>query len=303
MARLILVPQYPTKLRYQQWWWHDFQQKLSPYFDLIVLGAPEKVLQSVQGSDFAPMKKAIDFELQQIQEYMTLDLLEDDILLLNDIGFPGLFAQVLLHKRPKKCYAICHATAKNRFDYFAADRKIKYPIEKHIAQLFNTIFIGSEYHKRKLGWPNICVSGLPFPFVHPLDEQERIHDIVCVSRPTKQKRNKRLEKLVETFLHRKIIVPNAKNWAQYESFLHQSKIMLITATEETFGYQVIDALQQGCIPVAPNKLSYPEILPKQCLYDTEKEMLTILMQALAGQLECPALPKDNFYEILINTIQ
>jgi len=39
MKRLIIVPQYPTKLRYQEWWWNELPKEMFNYFDdIIVLG-------------------------------------------------------------------------------------------------------------------------------------------------------------------------------------------------------------------------------------------------------------------------
>jgi len=49
-----------------------------------------------------------------------------------------------------------------------------------------------------------------------------------------------------------------------------SKILLITAHEDTFGYQIVDAIINGCVPLARNDLAYPELLPKEYLYNDIK---------------------------------
>ncbi len=82
----------------------------------------------------------------------------------------------------------------------------------------------------------------------------------------------------------KIYSPSVVDWEGYYEFLCASRIMLITAREETFGYQVVDAVMAGCVPIAPNKFSYPELLPKQYLYDDKEELLIKMQWAFRGIL-------------------
>ncbi len=305
MARLIFVPQYPSKLRYQEWWMVEFPRQLRGYFsEVIVLGSHFN--QTQHGKNvFAPTKEAVEFELHQMEEYNRLDLHPDDILLLNDLSYPGLFPSILFHKRPKKCFAICHATAKNNYDYFLGMRKIKYPIEKQFAKLFDTIFVGSEYHKKKLQWKNIKVLPLPNPSFRFITKETKEFDIISVARSGVQKRTKKIEQIVEKTFS-KIYVPNCTTWDEYYTFLSKSKVMLITSKEETFGYQVVDAVINNCIPIAPRKFSYPELLPDVYLYSSIDELKWIISQALAGNIPVPYLKTNYesclFFTNLINTI-
>ena len=294
MSRLILVPQYPTKMRYQEWWWDEFPKQFAKYFDeVIVIGKTVSRVLAECGY-FSPVDLAVQYETQQIIEYMAFDLKPGDILLLNDLSFPGLFANVLFHKRPDKCFAICHATSKNAYDYFEKDRKIKYPIEKATAKLFNKVFVGSQYHKRKLGWENIEVVLLPFaPFEGQLNP--KIYNIVTVARAGKQKHNLSLERLIEKGFKTTIVQCKAQTWKDYYKFLSQSRILLITSKEETFGYQVFDALKNGCLVVAPNAFSYPEFLPKNYLYNNVNELLDIIFRINITERVLHQIPTNNFY--------
>ena len=295
MGRLILVPQYPAKLRYQEWWFTEFPKYLNAFFDeIIILGQRISEYVIAEESLFAPTDLAIRYETQQIDEYTRLVLKPNDCLLLCDLSFPGLFANVLFHKKPNKCFAICHATSKNKYDYFAKNRGIKYPIEKATAKLFNKVIVGSQYHKEKLKWPNIVVKKLPFPPFRPW-ESVKWNEIVSVARPGIQKHNLRLERLVEKTFNTKIQTPECNTWDEYYHFLAQSKVLLITSKEETYGYQVIDAILNGCIPIAPNAFSYPELLSKNYLYNNSTELIELITKALNNELKVPTIHDTYFF--------
>jgi len=309
MGRLIFVPQYPTPLRYQQWWLDEFEINLKHEFEEIIILKPDKPIHrhSMQASQFSPTKTAIEWEMEQIKKYLELNLKDDDVLLLADLSFPGLFTNVLFYKKPKRCFAICHATSKNNYDYFQPVRKIKYPIEKNTARLFDKIFVGSHYHARKLGWNNIQVTYLPFPPFQGIT-MEKKYMLSSVGRPGIQKRNTKTERYICNILNTIIHQPeNITCWEDYFKFLAQSKILFITSKEETFGYQVMDAILNGCIPIAPNKYSYPELLPPTCLYNNKEEakekiLHNILQSAVVPQLkvktEC-----TMFYHTISKTIK
>jgi len=294
MRRLILAMQYPTLLRYQYWWWSILPRELRKSFSkVIILGKDYPALNAIKKADkgiFVPPQVAIDFELAQIKEYMSLSLKKDDVLLLTDISYPGLFANALFHKRPEKAYAICHATAKNRYDIFSKQRKSKYGVEKSVAKLFDKVIVASEYHKRKLGWNNLVVMPLPYPPYLGENDLKYV-DIISVARPGLQKVNKKVEKLLERHLGVQVnhIPTNLTSFASYYTYLAYAKVLLITSKEETFGYQVMDALKNNVIPVAPDCCSYSELLPKEYLYSSQNELENIVKLGINGQLEVPEL--------------
>jgi glycosyltransferase involved in cell wall biosynthesis len=56
----------------------------------------------------------------------------------------------------------------------------------------------------------------------------------------------------------------------YYEWLKKGSVVVSTAKQENFGVAVVEAVRHGCIPLLPNALSYPEILPDSfhglCLY-------------------------------------
>jgi len=305
--RIIFVPQYPTPNRYQEWWFVKFPEEFRKAgFEVKVLGERyAKNMQLDRGlqQNFSPIRKAINFELEQMHEYSSLTLRSDDILFLADLSFPGLFCNVLYHDQPKKMYAFCHATSANRFDYFERVRYSKFPVESAHASMFDKIFIGSNYHDEKLQWPNTVVTSLPGPtHLKQFKNITKVNQIVSASRPGKQKVDLALEPAVEDRFG-PILRKNTETSEEYYKFLGQSQVLLITAFEDTFGYQIVDAINNNCIPIARNALSYPELLPRDYLYNDEEELMEVLNTALWGQLKVPRLKcrekMHNFYRTII----
>ena len=63
--------------------------------------------------------------------------------------------------------------------------------------------------------------------------------------------------------------------AEYYSWLEKADIVVSCATQENFGISVIEAIRYGCLPILPNRLSYPEIIPdklhSQFIYTSKQE--------------------------------
>jgi hypothetical protein len=310
--RIIFVPQYPTPMRYQEWWWNKFPEEFADRgFDVKILGA-EKVeeMKHRRGdlSMFSPIHAAIELECAQIDEYMDLKIEDDDILFMADISFPGLFGNVLFHKRPKKCFGFCHATSLNYKDYFEKNRDSKFLAETSTAKLMNKVFVGSKYHKDKLGWHDTIITSLPYPPVFEKLKDIIIPkkiDIISASRNNPQKIDKELEDKVEKIFG-EIRRPSAKTWFNYQWNLRSSKVLLITSFEDTFGYQIVDAVMNGCIPLAPMRCSYPELLPRRYLYKSEAELMSKLDYFINSDVEVPTLLCDqkmkDFYETITDVM-
>lgn len=63
----------------------------------------------------------------------------------------------------------------------------------------------------------------------------------------------------------------------YVSFLESGSIVVSTAKQENFGIAVVEAMRCGCLPLLPDRLSYPELLPvdarQMTLYTHQKDFL------------------------------
>lgn len=296
MNRLIYVPQYPSKMRYSEWFLPEFTKQFeSSYDNVIILGKDS--LSNIHRSDkemFSPIDEAIKFELEQIDEFLDLQLdNKTDTLFLADISFPGLFVNSLYHRQSfinNFCY--CHATSKNYLDYFEKVRYSKWMNETSQSKMFKKVFLATEYHKRKLGWDNTYITSLPSHNHKYYKNEKKIRNIISVARPTPQKVDEKIEFEIE-YKYGKIERSNFNNWNDYYKFIGESKILISTANEETFGFQILDAINNNCVPIAPNNYSYPELLPREYLYDNIEELISIIDKILNGELKVPKLLDEN----------
>ena len=132
--------------------------------------------------------------------------------------------------------------------------------------------------------------------------ETKINQIISASRPGKQKVDSKLEEEVETIFG-PIIRKDTRSAKEYYKFLGQSEVLLITSHEDTFGYQIVDAINNNCIPIARNDLSYPELLAREYLYDSKEELFDLLDRALWGSLPIPKLKckkqMNDFYKTII----
>lgn len=67
-----------------------------------------------------------------------------------------------------------------------------------------------------------------------------------------------------------------EDYSEYIEILKKGDIVISTANQENYGIAVIEAILAGCMPLLPNRLSYPELIPSEfhseCLYSSYKEL-------------------------------
>ena len=75
---------------------------------------------------------------------------------------------------------------------------------------------------------------------------------------------------------------------EYYQWLSRGDVAISTADQENFGIAVVEAIRHGCLPLLPNRLSYPEILPAEWhslfLYEDQNDLQQKLF-AVANNLK------------------
>jgi len=95
-------------------------------------------------------------------------------------------------------------------------------------------------------------------------------------------------KSVETRFNEKLVhFGYVKDKAAYFKWLKAGTVVVSTAIQENFGIAIVEATRFGCLPLVPNRLVYPELIPDEmhhlCLYDTFEQ----LTAKLSGILTAP----------------
>lgn len=75
--------------------------------------------------------------------------------------------------------------------------------------------------------------------------------------------------------------------ADYLELLAGASAVLSTALQEFQGLSVMEAVASGCVPVVPDRLSYPELFASDYRYDTAAAAVTMLQRACKGEISAP----------------
>lgn len=77
----------------------------------------------------------------------------------------------------------------------------------------------------------------------------------------------------------------AESFADYARWLWRADVVVSTAIQESFGAAVVEAMYCECVPVLPERLSYPQFIAPEyrdlCLYRTEEELVERLARLCA----------------------
>lgn len=68
----------------------------------------------------------------------------------------------------------------------------------------------------------------------------------------------------------------AESSEQYWEHLGSIDVVVSTADHEFFGIAICESIWAGAVPVLPNRLSYPELAPPDCLYDSLEHAATMI---------------------------
>ncbi len=71
----------------------------------------------------------------------------------------------------------------------------------------------------------------------------------------------------------------------YQRILSESDLVISTAIHEFQGLAILEAVASGCIPVVPDRLSYPEFFDQQYRYDSAPDNIDAETESLCDKIE------------------
>ena len=223
-----------------------------------------------------------------------------DALLFADLWYPGIesleYIACLGGNRPK-ITGILHAGSydSNDFTYRSGMRPWAHMLEACWLQMFDLVFVGTQYHKdlilknHHVNPEKIHVTGLPFypeEFTKPRQKAIKENLIVFPHRLDEEKHPEVFDALVWELRKSGLVFEAIKTAEQfttkgmYYDTLSKARVSVSCASQETFGYAMLESVALGCIPFVPDALSYQELFPAAFRYKTFSELKGKVISAL-----------------------
>lgn len=114
-----------------------------------------------------------------------------------------------------------------------------------------------------------------------LTEHKANTEIVLLGQPAKLSKAEKalLDRLERNIIHQGYI----ESWEEYINLLRSCHILPVTSNQEFFGISVAEAIYYGVTPYLPNRLSYPELIPKdqhnRYLYADNETLLQMILDS------------------------
>ena len=210
-----------------------------------------------------------------------------DILLVADAWFPGIealeYIACLGGQRPK-ITGILHAGTYDSadFTYRTGMRPWGHQLEECWLDFLDLIFVATDYHRNlilqnhRVDPDRIAVTGLPFypdEFTESRKNVQKTDLIVFPHRLDEEKHPGEFIDLMKKLnLNALLTAEHFDTKSNYYDQLAEASIAISMATQETFGYAMLEATALGCVPLVPDRLSYRELYWDIFRYKTFTEL-------------------------------
>lgn len=292
MEGLIFVPIELFEERYSKQWYYWFMSSFMKYrINPIVVGDTKE--RPITTGQFLDIYDTNSYKMKQMAEIVELvkNGFEGTIFFM-DMWFPGLEVLGYLRDCAKakiKIKGILHAGTWDEHDFITKSGLDKWAKELEISwmKLADEVFVATEFHKNMiesyLGEKYAKITVVNFP-VYRNDEMantKKENIVVFPHRMAPEKQPEVFDQVWQIWYDKYINDIGPVGWiktkdvcrtkTEYYNLLAKSKVAFSSALQETFGIAMLEAVSLGCMPVAPNRLSYRETLKEYNLYNTLEE--------------------------------
>jgi glycosyltransferase involved in cell wall biosynthesis len=280
-----------------------------PYVDYIYY--PDNITTNkIRKGEFLDIEKTIQFKARQIElislAFQEGKVKDGDWFLFGDMFFPSIESIKYMAELQNINVKVCgfnYAGRSDEFDFVRKLNKWADYSEKAYHEVCDLIFVGSEFHKKNVTYyfnipeDKVIVTGYIWSndkafqlfnehlykedyviYPHRICLEKGYNDFIDVAEMNGNKKfiiTSSSNKGLVGDLPDNVEYRNNLSKKEYYELMSRAKYYLSTAYQETFGYTLREAILYRCIIAAPNRLCYPEMLPKENLYNNLTEIKSI----------------------------
>ena len=231
--------------------------------------------------------------------YERGEINDGDKFFFSDIWFPGIESIAYMNyftKTDAKITGIIHAGSFTDTDFVRDMERWAKNFEDIIFDIAETVYCASEFikndiiKKRMIDPNKLVVTGLPVDHtgLKPYLGTKKENIVVFNGRLCDEKQPWLFDELAHQLLDCDMGIKCIKTQdldldrKGYYELLAKSKVVVSYALQENFGFGIAEAAYLGCIPIVPNRLVYPELYPKENLFDTFEESIDMVYDAITN---------------------
>lgn len=289
---LYLIPIESYDHRYSEQWnrWFPDYLKSAQISHRIIWGKAK--VASLNEHDVLDVYGTHQYKYSQLSQLVTLlkkgTIKPHDVLFFHTLWFTGLDSLQYIRQSlgvEFKLVGVLHAGSYDPWDF--RTRLGMKPWSLHLERAWLTfvdrIFVASEFHRRlllehiELNPNKILVTRLPLKVDEIQKNRQNVpkENIVAFPHRLVPEKDPGLVDRLRTRLPGVEIVRTrdvCKTKEDYYDLLTRCKICISNAYQETFGYAMLESVALGCVPLVPERLCYPEMYPKEFLFQDEAQL-------------------------------
>lgn len=226
---------------------------------------------------------------------------QGEVLFFHDAWYPGLpivATYCAMNELPVKLVGYVHGDP-----FFPGDFTSEWPWAKQEARsryaIFDLILVATPYGRhvidphvstptkiKEVGFPISPLDPVPTPrkkrvvFPHRWHADKHPEVFLQLARDLPQYTFTLATPVPVKDVPEQIEVELCRTKERYHQVLASSKVVFSAADLETFGVAVVEGIQQGCIPLLPNRACYPYMYNKCYLYDDYPQARDMLISML-----------------------
>ena len=296
--KIFNVPIESLEERYSAQWNKWFPEQFNLHGIAYETIYPDTLTDKIKDGSFLDVCGTNYFKAGQLkiltEKLYHREIKDGDVVFFHDLWFPGIEMLQYIRQGIGLKFKICgilHAGTYDPYDFLSKKGMGSWGehIENAWFDFIDEIYVATEFHKflltkRMIDRNKIIVTGLPIYFDRPVCWSQKENIVVFPHRLDSEKQPELFDKLANEFknsgwqfIKSKDVCKTKK---EYLNLLHQSKIAVSFAKQETWGIAQQEALFAGCFPVVPNRLSYQEMYSERFQYNSFSDAVLLVAKLM-----------------------